>query len=75
MKQVGATVVSFKEMLLEGVAAPELMQHGLTLEEERTASGASQVAPQITVHYAAPQAADALEVLAYLVELAVTIIT
>ena len=34
--------MSFQEMLLEGVAAPELMQHGLTLEEERAAS--SQVA-------------------------------
>ncbi|BDA44188.1 Dynamin-related protein 5A [Coccomyxa sp. Obi] len=42
MKQVGATVMSFQEMLLEGVAAPELMQHGLTLEEERAASSAPQ---------------------------------
>lgn len=36
--------MSFQEMLLEGVAAPELMQHGLTLEEERAASSAPQVA-------------------------------
>ncbi|EIE25943.1 hypothetical protein COCSUDRAFT_35468 [Coccomyxa subellipsoidea C-169] len=42
MKQVGGAVTSFQEMLLEGVASPELMQHGLTLEEERAASGTPQ---------------------------------
>ncbi|KAK9915687.1 hypothetical protein WJX75_002660 [Coccomyxa subellipsoidea] len=42
MRQVGAAVTAFQEMLLEGVAAPELMQHGLTLEEERAASSSPQ---------------------------------
>lgn len=46
MKQVGGAVTSFQEMLLEGVASPELMQHGLTLEEERAASGTPQVTIQ-----------------------------
>jgi hypothetical protein len=50
MRQVGAAVTAFQEMLLEGVAAPELMQHGLTLEEERAASSS----PQVTTHTSAP---------------------
>lgn len=32
----------FNEMLLEGVAGPELIQHGMTSDEERAACGSSQ---------------------------------
>lgn len=47
MKQVGTMVLTFNKMLLEGVAAPELMHFGLTSEEERAACGASQVQPYL----------------------------
>ena len=42
MRQVGRMSVMFSEMLLEGVASPELIQHGLTSDEERAACGNSQ---------------------------------
>ena len=34
---------AFAEMLLEGVASPELSAHGMTTEQERAACGVTQV--------------------------------
>lgn len=43
MKHVGLLAGLFNSMLLEGVASPELVQHGYTTDEERAASGLNQV--------------------------------
>lgn len=43
MKHVGQLAGLFSSMLLEGAASPELVQQGYTTEEERSASGLSQV--------------------------------
>ena len=42
MKHVGMLAGLFNSMLLDGVASPELIQHGYTTDEERAASGLSQ---------------------------------
>ena len=42
MRQVGRMSVIFNEMVLEGVASPELIQHGMTSDEERAACSNSQ---------------------------------
>ena len=44
MKHVGQLAGLFSSMLLDGAASPELVQQGYTTEEERSASGLSQVA-------------------------------
>ncbi len=43
MKHVGQLAGLFSSMLLDGAASPELVQQGYTTEEERSASGLSQV--------------------------------
>ena len=43
MKHVGLLAGLFNSMLLEGVASPELVQHGYTTDEESAASGLNQV--------------------------------
>jgi hypothetical protein len=45
MKHVGLLAGLFNSMLLDGVASPELAQHGYTTDEERAASGLSQARP------------------------------
>jgi len=45
MKHVGQLAGLFSSRLLDGVASPELVQHGYTTDEERAASGLSQVQP------------------------------
>ena len=45
MKHVGLLAGLFSSMLVEGAASPELVQHGYTTEEERTACGLTQVRP------------------------------
>lgn len=45
MKHVGMLAGLFNSMLLDGVASPELTQHGYTTDEERGASGLSQARP------------------------------
>ena len=45
MKHVGQLAGLFSSMLLDGAATPELVQQGYTTEEERSASGLSQVHP------------------------------
>ncbi len=46
MKHVGQLAGLFSSMLLDGAATPELVQQGYTTEEERSASGLSQVHAQ-----------------------------
>ncbi len=48
MKHVGQLAGLFSSMLLDGAATPELVQQGYTTEEERSASGLSQVLSAFT---------------------------
>jgi hypothetical protein len=50
MRQVNAMVATFNKLLLEGVAAPEIMQYGSTSEEERATCGVLQVPASHTQH-------------------------
>ena len=61
MKHVGQLAGLFSSMLLDGAASPELVQQGYTTEEERSASGLSQVrsaCPLKCTHGSHPPALD-----------------